>query len=491
MSEIRLLGGDPPKAARSSTESVLKADNCQPRVLTGWRLRLLAPAFDLIAIISVSMLAYSVNGATEGQIPSRYLLSALMVATSCFLSFFQARLYETELLADYTRALQPLFLRWTLVFLSLAALTALVHEPQLYSRLWFIKFYAGGILAIGLERWAMQRLIRGWIARGYCTRTVAIIGHNPLAEQLIAKLEGNRLGIRIIGIFDDRDPAFGQTAGTIDDLLNYSRNSTVDIVVIALPISPAERIQSVIHRLRHQPLNIRVLPGPIGLDKYSRINLPRTELPGVQLIAVANPPISEVALFMKRGFDQIGSALALLILSPVFILCAAGVALSNPGPVLFRQQRIGYQGRAFTILKFRTMYADRRPHNAPAERNDPRVFSFGRLLRRWSLDELPQLFNVLKGEMSLVGPRPHVAGQEVKGHGFFEDVNEYAGRHRVKPGITGWAQVNGWRGPAETLEQIERRVEHDIFYIENWSLLLDVVILVKTVFVVFFGKNSF
>ena len=165
--------------------------------------------------------------------------------------------------------------------------------------------------------------------------------------------------------------------------------------------------------------------------------------------------------------------------------------MTSPGPVLFRQKRIGYKGREFNIIKFRTMDYEFCGSYTPTRRSDNRVFKFGRILRKTSLDELPQLMNVLKGDMSLVGPRPHMIGQQVEGRSFFEAVNEYASRHRVKPGITGWAQVNGWRGPTETIEQIERRVEHDIFYIENWSPMLDLVILFRTLCAGFFGKNAF
>jgi lipopolysaccharide/colanic/teichoic acid biosynthesis glycosyltransferase len=159
--------------------------------------------------------------------------------------------------------------------------------------------------------------------------------------------------------------------------------------------------------------------------------------------------------------------------------------------VLFRQKRIGYREREFDIFKFRTMHAVDQPEKHLTQRNDPRVFKFGSLLRKTSLDELPQLLNVLKGDMSLVGPRPHMPEARAAGLLYFKAVNDYADRHRVKPGITGWAQVNGWRGPTETIEQIERRVEHDVYYIENWSLMFDCIIIVETIFFGFGGKNAF
>jgi lipopolysaccharide/colanic/teichoic acid biosynthesis glycosyltransferase len=211
----------------------------------------------------------------------------------------------------------------------------------------------------------------------------------------------------------------------------------------------------------------------------------------VQLISVMDRPISELALSIKSAFDKVLAFVAVVLLSPLLLCCAIGVLLSDPGPVLFRQVRVGYKGREFTIYKFRTMRIDHGTITGLTQRDDPRLFPFGSWLRRKSLDELPQLLNVLKNDMSLVGPRPHLFAARAAGRLYFEAANEYAARHRVKPGITGWAQVHGWRGPTETIEQIEKRVEHDIYYIENWSLLLDVIILIKTFFSGFSGKNAF
>jgi Undecaprenyl-phosphate glucose phosphotransferase len=330
------------------------------------------------------------------------------------------------------------------------------------------------------------------------------VGVNELTNHLLERYRVNSFGIRVAGVFDDRSDnrstdsfvnpanASGELArGGLNDLLKYAAVNAVDLVVIALPITAADRITAVIKQLRQLPLNIRILPGAIGLQRFSPIQLERTELPGVQLITVADRPISEFAWLAKGALDRVVALAGLILVSPVLLICAAGIAMTSPGPVLFRQKRVGYKGREFNIIKFRTMDHEFCGSYTPTRRSDNRVFGFGRLLRKSSLDELPQLINVLKGDMSLVGPRPHMLGQKVEGKSFFDAVNEYASRHRVKPGITGWAQVNGWRGPAETMEQIERRVEHDIYYIENWSPMLDLIILGRTVFKGFFGKNAF
>jgi Undecaprenyl-phosphate glucose phosphotransferase len=395
------------------------------------------------------------------------------------------------------RAMKPLSIRWSVIFLMVAALTAVAHAPNHYSRFWFAGFYAGGMVSIGAERWLLARFIREWIRRGHYSLSVAIVGGNLLAEKLILKFAGNPWGIRFTGIFDDRardNPrhiAGVPVLGNIGDLLIYAKSHDLDTIILTIPMSPSDRIHDIIRQLRQQPVSVRLLPGAIGLERVSPIRLDSTELPGVQLISVADRPISDFALLAKGIFDRLAALTGLIMIAPLLCICAVGIKLASPGPVFFRQKRVGYKGRDFDILKFRTMHVAPVANTELTRRDDTRVFKFGSLLRRTSFDELPQLINVLKGDMSLVGPRPHMPEARAAGRYYFDVVDEYANRQRVKPGITGWAQVNGWRGPTETVEQIERRVEHDIYYIENWSLFLDFIIIVKTILVGFHGKNAF
>jgi Undecaprenyl-phosphate glucose phosphotransferase len=469
----------------------------RPRFVNRLRVMLTVQLLDIVAIVAIALLLYPLSGGSLEAVPVRYVLGAFAAAFICHTIFLQGRLYDMDALLDETRAVKSLLVRWSLVFLGLAATAALAHQPDLYSRLWFAGFYLCGGAVLAGQRSMVALTMRQWIRRGYMTRSVVVVGANELAASLIERLESNRSGIRVVGVFDDVDASAARAVrgvpvlGSVDDLLEFSKVHMTDLVVLTLPIAATERLNAVVAKLRHQPLAIRVLPGQIGLDRISPIRLSRDELPGVRLIAIADRPISEFALVLKGAIDRVLAALALVVLAPVFLVISAGIAMTSPGPVLFRQARVGYRGRPFFILKFRTMHQEDCGSYAPTYRGDNRIFPLGRLLRKLSLDELPQLINVLNGDMSLVGPRPHMLGQTVNGKTFFEAVNEYAARHRVKPGITGWAQVNGWRGPTETLEQVERRVEHDIYYIENWSLMLDFVIVLKTVLVGFFGRNAF
>ncbi len=486
------------------------------RALTRWRITLLTQTLDIVVIIGIAALVYPMTARPAQVLPLQYLIGAGLVAVVSHFSFYQAGLYEPDRLQDPHRSLKSLFLRWTSVFMTLAAVAALAHVPSLFSRLWYGVFFAGGIAGLGVERLLIARLIHAWIERGHYMSSIAIVGENQLAAKLIARIGDHARGIRILGVFDDRsadrsddrNQAIGAPRiGTIADLLDYSMTHEIDMVIVTLPIEATQRIQAVIRQLRQRPVDIRLLPGAIGLELISPLRLgrmdqssqlridtlrpSRMELPGVQLLSVADRPLSDFAYFAKSAFDRTGAAIVLLLAAPILLVCVLGIKLNSPGPVFFRQKRIGYKGQSFEIYKFRSMHAAECGSVQATRRGDARVFGFGHFLRSKSLDELPQLINVLKGDMSLVGPRPHMIDQQVQGQLFLDAVTEYADRQRVKPGMTGWAQINGWRGPTDTIEQVERRVEHDIYYIENWSLLFDVLIILKTIFVGFNGKNAY
>jgi Undecaprenyl-phosphate glucose phosphotransferase len=462
--------------------------------LSRWQLIFLAKVIDIDCIAILSLLVLCCGQRWDAAGVARYVSWSFAVALACYICFVNARLYDIDVLIDSARAMRRLWGCWTIVFTLLAAVTLLAQQPDLFSRRWFVEFYAGGLLALAAARWSVEQLVRSWVAQGNFTKAVAIVGNNELAAKLAARLHGGGHGIRVIGVFDDRqsgDAALRGRLGSVADLLEYGKANVVDLVVITLPMTAAERISAVSRTLRQQPFNVRILPDMMGLDRYSSIRLPRQELPGVQLLTIADRPIGDWALLAKRLMDVLLATVALVVLSPVFLVCAVGVKASSKGPILFRQKRIGFKGRAFLIYKFRTMHVTETAHTRLTVKNDPRVFRFGDFMRRFSLDELPQLLNVLKGEMSLVGPRPHMPEARAAEKLYLDAVAEYGDRQRVKPGITGWAQVNGWRGPTETIEQIERRVEHDIYYIDNWSIFLDIVILFRTGFGAFFGKNAF
>ena len=318
-----------------------------------------------------------------------------------------------------------------------------------------------------------------------------------LGRRFVDRLtHAERYGARIVGIFDDRKERVPETIagiaveGRSDDLIAFVRRHRVDMVVVALPLSAELRMLEIVHKLRQLPIDIRVLTDFVGFHVPNR---PVSYLGGIPLINVFDRPIKDWKAVGKAIEDRVIAACALVLLSPLLAAVALLVRLDSPGPALFRQKRLGFNNKLFEIYKFRTMYADKADPDANTlvAKGDPRVTRIGSWLRRLSIDELPQLLNVLKGDMSLVGPRPHAIHAKAADSYYDEVVADYAARHRVKPGITGWAQVNGWRGETDTAEKIQGRVEHDLYYIDHWSIGFDLWILVLTVVRGIAGKNAY
>lgn len=380
---------------------------------------------------------------------------------------------------------------------------------------------AGVLLGIGFLTRALDSVPRGWVAlwsafalgflifgrvvtsrylsrlerRGYVRDVVAIVGSGPGADRLIAHLRATRgAGIEILGVFDDRydrDPiSLNTPVGNISDLLDLGKQRRIDWILLNLPVSAEKRITDTCLQIKALASSIALCPTWIGPRTVARTDLLCDEL---AVSVLVDRPLRGRDIVVKRLTDAtIGGILTVLLL-PVMGCIAAAIAIESRGPILFRQTRLGWNNREFTILKFRTMRWLEIPAQALVQttRIDARVTRVGKFLRRLSLDELPQLFNVLIGEMSLVGPRPHALDMTTQNLRNYEIVREYAHRHRVKPGITGWAQVNGFRGPTHEPSELSRRVEYDLQYVENWSLFFDLKILFRTVLVVFGDRNAY
>jgi len=447
---------------------------------------------ELADFLVVQSAAYAANSALHerGSMSLVGLFGANAVGLACFLSFRYGRLYDLATMPNAARVMRAIALRWTVLCVLLGFSAMMFHHGGDRVRLWILIFYISGLVGISSERFVLAGLVRRWLAQGNHTYAIGIIGAGDLAHELGDLLLDNAAGLKFMGLFSDPQTSQAMGGRCIPELLELAQRDAIDSVIIADPEMSTERLRSLVGSLRQQPLRIYLAPGPIALDQLRNSWREKLIFPGPNLLPLADRPINEVSLLVKNALDRLAALLLIVAFAPVLLACAVGIRISDPGPIIFRQPRIGYKGREFLIFKFRTMYVTERPNVKLTERNDPRVFRFGHFMRRTSLDELPQLFNVLRGEMSLVGPRPHMAQATAAGRLYFDAVSEYAARHRVKPGITGWAQVNGWRGPTETIEQIKARVSHDLYYIENWSLLLDISIIIRTLFVLF-GKDVF
>ena len=384
---------------------------------------------------------------------------------------------------------------------AVASLAVTASPPTtvwLWTAVWA---FVAGSLRLGATVFA-ERVTRSLIKHDMSVRCVAVLGTGNDAAACAARLmEGTDDPTRFIGLYSDEPESdYVTTAasgvpimGHVRDLIERSRWTRVDAVVLALPPGDIERISRARNNLRSLAIDIYVAAELLELSCSSHDDRNIKRLGGCAVLQINIPPLTKAQEAWKSTFDFVAAGLILVMALPLMILIAIAIKLDSPGPVFFRQPRRGLNSSIFSIFKFRTMHdhlADLKA-DTQTSRGDPRVTRVGRWLRKTSLDELPQLLNVLNGEMSLVGPRPHAPNTKAGGQYFHDAVNNYSLRYRIRPGITGWAQVSGWRGETKTREHIEQRVAHDLHYIENWSFLLDLKILVLTAFRGFVNNSAF
>jgi Undecaprenyl-phosphate glucose phosphotransferase len=387
---------------------------------------------------------------------------------------------------------------WTAVFAVFALLAFFTRLSENYSRIWFGSWYVSGIAFFVIFRSLVATVVRRLARDGRLERRAVIVGGGKNAEDLIMSLEAQADNdIRICGIFDDRNGdrspqmvAGYPKLGTIAELVEFGRRARIDMLIVSLPISAESRVLALLKKVWVLPVDIRLSAHANKLRfrprSYSYVG-------AVPFLDVFDKPIADWDSVMKRGFDIFFSILAMVMLSPVMLAAAIAIRLESKGPVIFRQKRFGFNNEVIEVLKLRSMYADKSDHDAKTAvtKNDRRVTRVGRFIRKTSIDELPQLINVLKGELSLVGPRPHAVNAHTENQLWDEVVDGYFGRHKVKPGVTGWAQINGWRGEVDSEEKIRCRVEHDLYYIENWSVMFDLYILMATPFKLINTENAY
>ena len=405
------------------------------------------------------------------------------------------KLYHSWRGKELWRQIWKTSLAWVTVALILMLLAFGFKSGALYSRYWAIAWLLvvwGGLI---LVRIAVRLLFNFMRERGWNHRHIYIMGAGDLGRNVARQLrEAPWVGYDLVGFCDDNPKLQGTIIESVPVMSCeegcrqlQANNEHIDEIWLALPLRAEARMREVLQMLRHSTVNVRLVPDIFG---FHLLNHSVTEVAGVPVLDLRSSPMQGMNRVVKAVEDRVLAALILLLISPLMILIAAGVKLSSPGPVLFKQKRHGWDGKPIKIYKFRTMkvHQEKDGQITQAKKDDPRVTRFGAFFRRTSLDELPQFFNVLQGRMSIVGPRPHALAHNK----FFKDqVEAYMQRHRVKPGITGWAQINGWRGETDTLDKMEKRVEYDLYYIENWSLWLDLKIIFLTVFKGFVNKQAY
>jgi putative colanic acid biosynthesis UDP-glucose lipid carrier transferase len=341
--------------------------------------------------------------------------------------------------------------------------------------------------------WIGQRIVRLTAARPEARRSAIVVGAGALGVKVARALDDSEdHGIDFIGYFDDRtddrvhELASKQRLGGLKAVAEYIRQHGIREVFITLPLGSQPRIVELLEQVQGTTASLFFVPDVFGI---SIIQGRLQDMNGVPVVGICETPFTGTNELVKRVSDIVLAMFIILLISPLLLALAIGVKLSSAGPVIFKQRRNGLDGEEITVYKFRSMRAqDNGPVVRQATKNDPRITRFGAFIRRTSLDELPQFFNVLQGRMSIVGPRPHAVAHNEE---YRRIIKAYMVRHKVKPGITGWAQVNGHRGETDTIEKMQARVEYDLEYLRNWSLGLDLQIIVRTIRLVFFDRNAY
>lgn len=406
--------------------------------------------------------------------------------------------YQLAALMQPMKNAGRILLVWSGTFALMALAAFFLKISATYSRALFAAWFGVGLLMIFGLRLALSRLIRRWARDGRMERRAVIVGGGKAAETLIRAIEKQPYNdIRICGIFDDRDDrrsppivAGYPKLGTVSELIEFARIARIDMLIVSLPITAEKRVLQLLKKLWVLPVDIRLSAHSSALQFRPRAY---SYIGSVPMLDVFDKPINDWDSVAKRAFDIVFSLLGIIVLSPIMVATAIAIKLDSKGPVLFKQKRHGFNNEVIEVYKFRSMYVDQCDPTArnPVTKNDPRVTRVGRFIRKTSIDELPQFFNALFGSLSLVGPRPHAVAAQSHNLLYNEVVDGYFARHKVKPGVTGWAQINGWRGEMDTQEKIRRRTEYDLYYIENWSILFDLKILILTPFRLLNTENAY
>lgn len=458
---------------------------------------------DVVAVMTLSLLLIQKH---IGTVTTPYSVLLLLLAMVMVFAYNQFGVYRSN--SSFTRKALTLFKAWSLTFGFLLVVGFVTKQTDVFSRLLLGQlFIAGYLLQVFLQYLSREIQIRVMV-HALPAENVLIVGTGKLASYLQNKISGNPwLNQKVVGCLELPSAAQGSEAragatlyessdfaslkelniiGPLDQMLSIIERHDVRTVYFAIPLGESDLIESLYFQLLDRHVSVHWVPDIFSL---LLVNHSVREIAGLPVLTLSETPLTGTRLLLKALEDRILGLLILVIISPVLLIIAAAIKLDSQGPVFFRQARMGWSGRVFHIWKFRSMYVHQPEAGVirQATRNDPRVTRVGAFLRKTSLDELPQVFNVLMGEMSLVGPRPHAVQHDEL---YSKGINAYFARHNIKPGITGLAQVRGLRGETTDIERMQARIEADIEYINNWSLWLDFSILLRTLGALT-GKNAY
>ena len=466
-----------------------------PLPLIGWLLRLT----EFAAICAASLISlWLLDERIPPELAANYGRVTLMAAILYLVLAESLGANDVDAQLSLSRAWSRVLTTWLVTAFFMTTLGFMLRVSEDFSRGWTLSLFALGAAGLAIARGTMTIWTRSLKRQGVFDQRAAIFGAGEQGARLAQYILGHdKLTLALTGFYDDRSSDRLDTTklpvplkGRLQDLVAAIRRGEIDQVIVALPWSADSRLKIVVEQLAMTPVRIRLAPDMVSFMFAQR---PVVLLGEVPVMTLFERPISGTDQAVKWLEDRILAALALLILAPLLAVIAIAIKLDSKGPIFFKQPREGFNNQPFLVWKFRSMFTDlnQTDNIVQASRHDPRVTRVGAFLRRTSLDELPQLINVLTGSMSLVGPRPHAPSTRAGGRLFSDVVSSYAARHKVKPGITGWAQVNGWRGETDTEQKLVKRLEHDLYYIENWSPWFDLYILAKTAATVLSHKSAY
>lgn len=452
----------------------------------------LVRGLDMLAIVAAGLFAYFYKFGVS-SLSSEYIAALAMAAVLTLVIFSAFHIYESARTLSFWQYISKLLQAVFIVLMLLAGLAFLTKTGEDFSRSWFVLWAFFSLLLLLLCRGSIMLALRLMRSRGLNERRIIIIGAGKLGQQLAETVQHALwTGFRIVTVFDDHPVAqqhiLGAPVIAMPERISHylaSAADTIDEIWLALPWHAEARVKAILHDLRHETITTRLVLDIFGMD-LGLLNHSITQLAGFPVITVCSTPMFGINRVIKAIEDRVLAVIILLLTSPIFLIIALAIRLSSSGPIFYRQKRVSWNGKEFNMLKFRTMPVDAEAKTGPvwAKKGESRATWAGRFLRKTSLDELPQFINVLCGDMSVVGPRPE---RMVFVNQFKDQIPHYMQKHLVKAGITGWAQINGWRGNTS----LEKRIEYDLYYIENWSLQLDLKIIFLTLFRGFINKNAY
>jgi len=450
---------------------------------------LVARIVDVVCVFLGARLAYLIKFG-DAKVPLHYQMAVLLALLLTIILFSYSSVYKSWRGQAWIDQAKTLLFAWMSVVITLVIIAFVTKTSIMFSREWMIEWSILTLVLLMVFRYSLSSILRLMRVKGLNRRRIIIVGAGEIGQRVATELlKSEWAGYEIVGFVDDRPELDGQRiAGikvheSIEKLMEITERGYIDEVWIALPLSAEKQLKTVLHNLRHSTVSIRFVPDIFGLQL---INHSISEVAGLPVLNITESPMQGFNRLIKYIEDKTIAALILVLVSPIMLILAIGVKLSSPGPVFYRQERVSWNGKPFMMLKFRSMPMNSEEETGAvwAKAGESRATGFGSFMRKTSLDELPQFINVLIGNMSIVGPRPE---RPYFVEQFKEEVPGYMKKHMVKAGITGWAQVNGWRGDTD----LEKRIEYDLYYIENWSLWFDIKIIFQTLFTGFVHKNAY